>query len=72
MSVAHWPDLARSEFGCRLKVPLREPEVFMNTLINPYPDTAIAQPLRARSTHKYTQRITPVQLRLSGLCRDKG
>lgn len=40
----------------------------MNTLIYPHSETAVAQPLRARSTTKYTQRITPVQvLQLTGL-----
>lgn len=34
----------------------------MHTLIYPHSETAIAQPLRARSTTKYIARITPVQL----------
>lgn len=40
----------------------------MHTLIYPHSETAVAQPLRARSTTKYTQWVTPVQmLQLTGL-----
>lgn len=34
----------------------------MNTLIYPHSETALAQPLRARSSTKYIPRLTPVQL----------